>query len=60
MPDLRQFAKAIAPTTLALGYNLIHLLFTGDFDAIAGEVQVGALLTSVIVYFVPNARAKTA
>lgn len=56
MPDLRKFAKAIAPTTLALGYNLIHLLFTGHFDAVAGEVQLGALLTSVVVYFVPNAK----
>ena len=51
------FAKAVVPSVLALAYILIHLAVTGDLDSAQLEAAVAGVVTSIAVYFVPNADA---
>ena len=54
---MSKFLKAVVPSVLALAYILIHLAVTGDLDKAALEAAVAGVVTSVAVYFVPNAAA---
>lgn len=54
---MSKFAKAVVPSVLALAYILIHLAVTGDIDRAALEAAIAGVVTSVAVYFVPNAAA---
>lgn len=52
---MQKFAKAVVPSVLALAYILIHLAVTGDLDTAQLEAAIAGVVTSVAVYFVPNA-----
>lgn len=54
---MSKFAKAVVPSVLALAYILIHLAVTGDLDKDALEAAIAGVITSIGVYFVPNAAA---
>ena len=63
---MSKFLKAVVPSVLALADILIQLsqeqlryaLFpVGDLDKAALEAAVAGVVTSVAVYFVPNAAA---
>lgn len=54
---MSKFAKAVVPSVLALAYILIHLAVTGDLDKASLEAAIAGVVTSVAVYFVPNAAA---
>lgn len=54
---MKAFAKAIVPAALTLAYILIHLAVTGELDKHSLEAAIAGLVTSVAVYFVPNAAA---
>lgn len=55
MSKLAPFAKAIAPAALTLVSVLVELVITKSFDELELSTAITGFLTSVVVYFVPNA-----
>lgn len=51
------FAKALAPLVLALAVAVVQGLVTGEWDSDALKTAGAGIVTAVVVYLVPNAKA---